>query len=96
MENLVDIGPLFVEVHDDASFMLYHGGIYEPPACSTPAVNAWPGTLVGWVSGGDAGPDYWIVRMSFGTSWGVQGYVYIHKGPGICAFSQAITFVGGP
>jgi hypothetical protein len=82
-------GPLYVEVHDDVAFQTYRGGTYEPPPCFAPALNSWPGTLVGYTD------TYWIVRMPFGTSWGSSGYVYIKKGPGICAFSRAVQFVTG-
>lgn len=54
------------------SFQLYHSGIYDEASCSSLFLDHEVG-LVGY--GTEGSTDFWIVRNSWGTSWGENGYV---------------------
>ncbi|KAJ4772348.1 Cysteine protease [Rhynchospora pubera] len=56
------------------SFQLYNGGIFDDESCGFNTTHAV--TVVGYCNsiGGD---NYWIVRNSWGTSWGEGGYIRI-------------------
>ncbi|XP_057381189.1 uncharacterized protein LOC130703753 [Daphnia carinata] len=74
-------GPLAVAITVVNSFNLYKSGVYTDPACDNLGVNHGV-VVVGW--GTLNGIGYWIVRNSWGASWGSSGYILIQRGVNKC------------
>jgi len=59
------------------SFQLYKSGTYYEPACSSSRLDH--GVLaIGY--GSDSTGDYFLVKNSWGTSWGIAGYIQMARG----------------
>ncbi|KAJ4952040.1 hypothetical protein NE237_028872 [Protea cynaroides] len=68
----------------DMSFVHYKSGIYSESKCGTRQNHAV--TVVGY--GREGGADYWIVKNSWGSKWGENGYIRMHRGVDSCGIAS--------
>jgi len=95
LKNAVAQQPVSVAIEADTRyFQSYSGGIMDSPSCGT---NLDHGVLiVGY--GEENGNKYWLVKNSWSTSWGEQGYFRVQRtdstnDPGICGIAMDPSFI---
>jgi len=86
VDYLVAHGPLSVCV-DASSWMYYTGGIFMATSCAREIDHCVE--VIGYHL--EKGTPYWILRNSWGTDWGVAGYMYLEYGRDSCAVAQVVT-----
>jgi len=89
--SLENVGPVSICVAAD-SWQFYSGGILSsncPHAYS--ALNHCT-QLVGW-NVNTAGVKYWMIRNSWNTDWGVEGYINIKFGSNLCGLADEATHI---
>ncbi|GAB4831416.1 hypothetical protein Ancab_005427 [Ancistrocladus abbreviatus] len=87
--------PISVGIDGSAiDFQLYTGGIYDGDCSSNPDNIDHAVLIVGYGSEGDE--KYWIVKNSWGTSWGMEGYIYIKRDTsvkyGVCGINAQASY----
>jgi cathepsin L len=69
-------GPIAITIYAQSTVDTYQSGIFS---CSTSGQNNHAVTLIGW--GQDSnGNNYWIIKNSWGVSWGQSGYLSLAFG----------------
>lgn len=94
MKEAVSIQPVSVAIEaDSVYFQSYKSGVITGDVCGT---NLDHGVLVvGY--GTENGVDYWLVKNSWSSSWGDQGYVKIERSdstnsPGVCGIAMQPSY----
>jgi cathepsin F len=81
-------GPLSICV-DASTWQTYSGGIITSH-CGQQLDHCVQ--IVGWATSTN-NVDYWIVRNSWGTDWGISGYIYIERNKDLCGVADEATYV---
>jgi KDEL-tailed cysteine endopeptidase len=87
--------PVAVAIEADTKyFQSYSGGIIDSPSCGTTLDHGV--LIVGY--GEENGMKYWILKNSWSTSWGEEGYFRILRSdstndPGICGVAMDPSFI---
>ena len=76
-------------VGDIESIIRYSSGVYDEPDCGITMTHAV--TIVGYGTSRE-GTEYWLVKNSWGTSWGENGYIRLRRNvawkEGMCGLAQ--------
>jgi len=93
------VGPISVGVDASTHWQFYHKGVMKPKglllSCSANPRKMDHGVaIVGYGTAPD-GEDYWIVRNSWGTAWGEEGYVRLQRGVNACGVANAAVYPTG-
>jgi len=90
LQNAVYLAPVATIVNADSTeFQLYSHGIFNLPNCTAEQANHGI-AVVGY---GVNGTDYWILKNSWGTSWGMEGFMYIARNAGnMCGIADMPSY----
>jgi hypothetical protein len=84
---LYTYGPVSFYFKVPSSFQHYTGGVFDVADCTTGTQGLHEITIVGYT------PTYWIVKNSWGTTFGDQGYVYFKRGKNLCNMQAQLLCV---
>jgi len=80
------IGVVSVAIQASDDFMFYSSGVYDGSCSSDPQQLNHGVAAVGY------GADFWVVRNSWGSSWGESGYIRMARGKNICGIADVASY----
>jgi len=87
-QNLVSWSPLSICV-DASKWQDYQSGVMTREECGLFNILDHCVQLVGYET--QAPKPYWIVRNSWNTNWGIQGYIWLAMGDDVCGLAHDAT-----
>lgn len=75
-EALANVGPVATAVYVSENFQHYVSGVFTDTTCPSGSLNHAI-VLVGY--GNQNGQDYYILRNSWGSNWGINGYMLFRR-----------------
>ncbi|XP_065276123.1 cathepsin K-like [Emys orbicularis] len=89
--TVASVGPISVGIDASSrSFQQYHSGVYYDSQCRSSHINHAV-LVVGYCV--DRGVPYWLVKNSWGTRWGDQGYIRMAKNRGnLCGIASLASY----
>jgi len=94
MEAVGNLGPIVICIDCNSAWRAYSGGIFDDPSCRENGV-LHAVTLCGY----DNNQKYWLIKNSWNTWWGDQGYMKMVKDKsgypyGMCGIAQYPMYPG--
>ena len=83
LDALLSVGPISVAIDAEGDFQFYKTGFFESTSCSSTQLDHAV-TAIGYGMTSD-GKKYYIIKNSWGTDWGDNGYIYFSADiPNMC------------
>jgi len=82
-------GAVVTAVKAEGPFQDYSGGIFA--GCPKSDSTDHAVTVVGY--GTEGGQDYWLIKNSWGSSWGEKGFIRLKRGVGMCGIGKELATV---
>jgi hypothetical protein len=87
LNAVLNIGPISVAIDAEEDLQFYSYGIFTSTTCSTTMLDHAV-TVVGYGTTSN-GTSYYIIKNSWNTDWGQDGYVYFNADiPNMCGIAQ--------
>ena len=80
-------GPVSICIDAEKGFINYKSGIYNGPCNSS----VWKQNHCVSIVGYDLDEEYWLVRNTWGTSWGENGYIRMGRGKNKQCLNDSLT-----
>ena len=90
-DAVATVGPISVGVAVNKNFLFYASGVFDDAECSS-AVEDQAHAVLAVGYGTEDGKDYWLIKNSWSTHWGDEGYIKIARKGNICGVATSPSY----
>ena len=91
LNAIKNVGPISVAIDAESDFQFYSSGIFESTDCSSEFLDH--AVLAVGFGVAPNNKTYYIIKNSWGTSWGMDGYIYFSADiPNMCGIAQVASY----
>jgi len=91
-DAVTNAGPVAVAFQVVSDFQSYRSGVYDSTRCKKGPMDVNHAVLaVGYATDASSGKPYWIVKNSWGTSFGIQGYFLMVRNKNMCGVATCAS-----
>uniref|UniRef100_A0A8C9Z5J6 Pro-cathepsin H n=1 Tax=Sander lucioperca TaxID=283035 RepID=A0A8C9Z5J6_SANLU len=92
VDAVARLNPVSFGFQVTADFMHYREGVYRSTQCKNTADKVNHAVLAVGYGVEESGMPYWIVKNSWGTAWGMDGYFLIERGKNMCGLAACSSY----
>ncbi|KAL0483306.1 cathepsin H [Acrasis kona] len=92
LHALAEVGPVSIAYQVASDFRFYKKGIYNSVVCKSGPLDVNHAVLAVGYDTAEDGTPYWIVKNSWGTSFGLGGYFHIVRGKNMCGLAVCSSY----
>lgn len=90
-EALLD-GPVAVAIAVPESMVWYADGVYDDPTCGSDMASLGHAVTAEGYGVDEVNGEYWIIKNSWSTWWGKDGYIYISTKNNLCGVATDASY----
>uniref|UniRef100_A0A672JTG1 Cathepsin H n=1 Tax=Salarias fasciatus TaxID=181472 RepID=A0A672JTG1_SALFA len=92
VDAVARLNPITFSFDVTADFMHYREGVFSSTHCKSTADSVNHAVLAVGYGAEENGTLYWIVKNSWGTAWGKDGYFLIERGRNMCGLAACSSY----
>ncbi|XP_035508187.1 pro-cathepsin H-like [Morone saxatilis] len=92
VDAVARLNPVSFAFEVTADFVHYKEGVYTSTQCKNTADKVNHAVLAVGYGAEENDTPYWIVKNSWGTAWGIDGYFLIERGKNMCGLSACSSY----
>ncbi|XP_037553474.1 pro-cathepsin H-like, partial [Nematolebias whitei] len=92
VDAVARLNPITFSFDVTSDFKHYKDGVFSSTQCKNTADTVNHAVLAVGFGSDDNGKPYWIVKNSWGTSWGQDGYFLIERGKNMCGVATCSSY----
>jgi cathepsin H len=91
-DAVTNVGPVAIAFQVASDFQSYKSGVYDSKVCKGGPLDVNHAVLAVGYNTDSSGKPYWIIKNSWGTTWGQQGYFYMVRNKNMCGIATCASY----